>query len=402
MNKLKIPIYNFYLYTLLLIATPFLLLQNYLQTAIGVVSRASLDLGFMKLPYTVMLAVLLAAIVFVLVRKSLNKFKWISLAVVIAMFALGQYTSDYYFGHKFYDLQHNWHYFAYGIFAFIAYKRFSLKAKPFQQVLLRIFLSAFSISLFDEFIQIYISNRVFDLHDVAKDMWGNMIGVVFVFFFLRKGIDFKNYLFHQVRAKQYFTNPFSLLILETVFAYIFLFVSSLLADKLYWFNLMVITALLFFIVFMLILLSRNKIVRWITTSVVLLCMILTLFAAFQENKKVKYISPGFLSFNKIPLVYFDYLIYPEGGFRPVNKKTLFMLRDKQKINDLNPDIVLFGTGTDHSGGKGFNDLLKMEILYNAKENKLFQIIKQPNPQACETYNRLLSEKKKVLFIIHNP
>lgn len=402
MNKRRVPILNFYLYSILLIATPFLLLQNYLQTAVGLVSRATLDLGKTQIPYTVLIAVILVLLFFFLLRKSFTGTRWIALVTVAVMFAIGQLTSDYYFAHRFYDLQHNWHYLAYGIFSYIAYKRFSLKPRPLQYILMRIFLSAFSISLFDEFIQIYLSNRIFDLHDVAKDMWGNMIGVVFVFFFVRSGMDFKNYRFHQPGAGLYFTNPFSLLIIEVVVSYIFLFVSSVLSDKIFWPDLILITLLVFSIVFILMLLSRNKIVRWITLSAVLLLMVLILVNVFREDRKITWISPGLLSLNGVPLMYFDYLIYPEGGFRAVNKKTHFVMRDKQKIDDLNPDILLIGTGSDNTGGKGWNDILNMEISYNAKENKLFQIIKQPNPQACLTYNRLVMENKKVLFIIHNP
>lgn len=402
MKKVKIPLLNFYLYTLLLIVTPFLLLQNYMQTAIGVASRASVDLGFVSLPYVVIIGAVLLLLFFIYYLKKFNKIRWISLALIIAMFAAGQLISDYYFGHRFYDLQHNWHYFAYGIFAYIAYRRFSLKNRPLHLILLRIFLFAFCISLFDEIVQVYISGRVFDLHDVAKDMWGNMIGVVFVFFFIRGGQDFKNFKVYQPKIRQYFTNPFSFLILELIFAFVFLSVSSLLAESEYWRSLILVTLLVFLIFFILHLISGKKILRLIILSVILLVIVWMLYASFKQQKSVSYVASSYVKFNGIPLIYFDYMIYPDGGFRPVNKKKHFVLRDKLKINDIAPDILLIGTGNDNSGGKGWNDLKMTELLYNAQADKLFQIIKQPNPKACETYNRLLREKKKVLFIIHNP
>lgn len=401
MKKIKIVILNYYLYTLLLIITPFLMLQNYLQQAIGDASRSGVDIGFISIPYVVIIAFLIIILFFYLSRKILSKRRFLFLGFIIVFFAIGQLTSDYYFNHHFYDLQHNWHYFAYGIFAYIAYRRFSLKSKPLYKILFKIFYMALLISVFDEFIQIHISSRVFDLSDVAKDLWGNMIGIIFICFYLDDGKGLPNFKFRQKRIKEYMTNPFSLICLEIIFAYIFLFVSSQITDVKYTNSVIFITLLAFLFFFILLYLGQNIIVRWVIRGVVIIFISFVLFAVYFSSPHIKYIKPGHINYNGIPLIYFDYMIFPSGVFRTVDKKESFGYRDKQKIENMNFDILLIGTGNKNEGGKGWDDLKITEMVYSPFSKGVYQIIKLPNQQACHTYNRLSKQGKKTLFIIHN-
>lgn len=164
---------------------------------------------------------------------------------------------------------------------------------------------------------------------------------------------------------------------------------------------MLITLLLFIITFLLIHAGVNKIARWIIRGSILAVIILVFVAARFGKSGIEAKSPGFINYNGIPLLYFDYMIFPDGTFRTVDKKTNFTLRDKQKIEHLGSDIVLVGTGMKGQGGMGWNDIQSTEMLYNTFKSKVYQIIKLPNRQACETFNRLKKENKKVLFIIHN-
>jgi len=401
MKKAHITIINFYLFTILLIITPFLMLQNYLQNAIGRASRAAIELDFIRIPYVVIIAIIVLILFFYLSRKILTKKKLLYLGFILIFVAIGQMTSDYYFGHHFYDLQHNWHYIAYGIFSFVAFRRFSIKPTPTHKILFRIFIMALAISVFDEFIQVYISSRVFDLSDCGKDLWGNMAGSIFVFFFLEDGKGFPNYRLRNKKLKEYFTNPFSLLCLEAIFAYSLLFVASQITDSVYIFNVIFITLLFFIIAFLLIHAGGNKIIRWIIRGSLLLIIVVVFIAARFGDSGIKFVRPGYLNYNGIPLLYFDYMIFPNGTFRTVDKKDAFKLRDKQKIEHLDPDILLIGKGNKGQGGKGWNDILTTEMVYNTYKHKVYQIIKLPNRQACETFNRLKKQDKKVLFIIHN-
>lgn len=323
------------------------------------------------------------------------------LGFILLFVAIGQKTADYYFSHEFYNLQHNWHYIAYGIFSFVAFRRFSIKPTPAYKILFKIFILALSISVFDEFIQVYISGRVFDLGDCGKDLWGTMAGIIFVFFYLEDGKDFPNYRLRNKKLKEYYTNPFSLLCLEIIFAYIFLFVASQITETEYLLEVVLITLLLFIITFLLIHAGVNKIARWLIRGVLLLLIIFVFVEARFGKSGIKSEKAGFINYNNIPLLYFDYMLFPDGTFRPVDKKTIFNLRDKQKTENLDPDILLIGTGIKGQGGKGWNDIMVNEMAYNAYKHKVYQIIKLPNRQACETFNRLKKEKKNVLFIIHN-
>ena len=444
MKNTQFVLINFYLYTILLIITPFLMLQNYLQNAIGMASRAMIDLDFIKIPYTVLIAILILSLFFYLSRKIITKKRILYLGLILLFIYIGQKTSDYYFGHHFYDLQFNWHYFAYGIFSFVAFRRFSIKPKPLYRILLSIFFMALLISTFDEFIQIYISGRVFDLSDVGKDLWGNMAGSIFVFFYLEDSKGFPNFKLRQKKLKDYIKNPFSLFCLETIFAFIFLFVASQLTEKQYslpamlilltfiascllipdrknqaglwilWigrtvlllpiiiiFPLIFITLLFFIITFLLIHAGRNKIARWIIRSGLLLIIIFVFCTSHFGTPSTKFVMPGYIKYNGIPLLYFDYMIFPNGSFRTVDKKEDFNVRDRQTIAQLDPDILLIGKGSKGQGGRGWTDIETTEMVYNTFEHKIYQIIKLPNRQACETFNRLKKQNKKVLFIIYN-
>lgn len=401
MKKPSITIINFYLFTILLIITPFLMLQNYLQNAIGQASRAAINLDFINIPYTLIIALIFLALFFFFYRKQLTKKRLAVLGLILVLFAVGQMTADYYFGHHFYDLQNNWHYFAYGIFSYVAYRRFSEKVNSVNKLLLIIFLMALAISCFDEFIQIFISNRIFDLSDVAKDLWGNMAGCIFVFFFLEEGKGFPDYHFRQKKLMDYYRNPFSLICLELIFTFIFLYVSSQITDDKYKFHVGAIVLIIFTITFLIIHIGRNKTIRWIIRVVLLFVILIIYQSSHYGNSGTEFIRPGYISYNRIPLLFFDYMIFPDGSFRTVDKKEVFVVRDKQKIESLDPDILLIGKGSNGQGGRGWKDNELTEMVYNTSKHKIYQIIKLPNRQACETFNRLKQQKKKVLFIIHN-
>jgi len=401
MKRLSLVDINYYLYTLLLILTPFLMLQNFLQNAIGTASRATIKIFTWDIPITVIIAIIILLIISYFLRKWFSKKRLIVIGIIIIFFAIGQLTSDYYFGHHFYDLQHNWHYFAYGIFTYIAFRKLSVKQQPLYKIFYKIFLLSLSISLFDEIIQVFISSRVFDLSDVAKDLWGSIIGCIFVFFCMKEGKGIPNYTLRQSTLKKYITNPFSLFCLEVIFAYIFLFVSSQLTNEKYIFSVFFITLTLFVLAFLLIHVGRNKYLRWAVRGVFVIVICIVVYAAYNGSPQTKFVSGGYIKYNGIPLLYFDYMIFPDGAFRIVDKKELFKGRDKQKIENLNPDILLIGTGTKGQGGKGWMDNESSQMVYNRFYNNVYQLIKLPNKKACETYNRLSEEGKKVLFIIYN-
>jgi len=112
-------------------------------------------------------------------------------------------------------------------------------------------------------------------------------------------------------------------------------------------------------------------------------------------------KPGLFEWRGIPVPYFDLMIKTDGAVQLVDKKRYFNKTDKiNRIYGLTDDILLIGSGSRGQGGKGFPDN-NSHFIFNPVTKKPLQILVYPNQQACRIYNKLHSEGKKVLFIIHN-
>ena len=109
-------------YALLLIATPFLLLQNYLQSFIGKLSEINITLFENEVPIIPLIAFLLVLFLAIGLRKHFTRTRTIGWLIIVIMFWIGQQLTDFYFHHRFFDLQYNWHYLAYTIFAYLNYR----------------------------------------------------------------------------------------------------------------------------------------------------------------------------------------------------------------------------------------------------------------------------------------
>ena len=397
------PFINLILYSLLLIVTPFLLLQNYLQSAIGMLSEFSFEISGLTIPYIVLIAILIVITLILKNRKQLTGFRIISFIVVISLMIIGQKSTDYYFHHNFYDLQHNWHYFAYGIFSYIAYRFFKKKGKPPEKIILFTFLFAILISTFDEFIQIHISNRIFDICDIGKDIWGTVIGLVFIFFVVEEGkIIKKGWKTRRKKIRDYFTNPFSMLIIELVFAYLLISISSVLTEISYSHIAVLISSGTFILFFLILHLSQLKIFR--VVFIILLISIIFIQGYFYLKYKNKYIvhnSFGLTIYKGIPLPFLDIMIFENGFFRFVDKKHVFNRRDINTICSYSSDILLIGTGKFGKGGKGFPEDVITQFIFNKEKKNVLQVIILNTPEACIKFNQLKKEGYNVVFIIHN-
>ena len=107
------------LYSALLIFTPFIMLRTYMQDALGKFSASHVSLLGFAMPTVLLIAGIPALVALILVRRRIRRRHVVAALIGLAMFRLGQLATDYYFGHRFYELQQNWHYIAYAIFAFM-------------------------------------------------------------------------------------------------------------------------------------------------------------------------------------------------------------------------------------------------------------------------------------------
>jgi VanZ family protein len=391
------------LYSFLLVATPFVLLQNFLVEMISKASGSSIELGGLEipvLPYTVVILLVLLLAIF---RSRLTKLRILGGVIAIVMIALAQQVTDYYFGHKFYDLQQNWHYIAYGIFAFMVYRDLAPRNIPTARIILVTFFAALLFSSFDEIFQLHMSSRVFDISDIAKDVWGTLTGTVLLYFIVSQPATIRTNL-KRVRQRSfqgYLKNPISVLILLFVLGFLFIFYSSLLTDFPYWYIAAILTVCSFILFFILFHISQYS---WGKYG---LLAILAIAILIQAYFYVRYRSDdivnnryGLTVYKGIPIVYFDVMIFPDGTFRPVDKKHYFYQRDKSFFLEQKTDIILIGSGAYGEGGKGFPDETST-FIYNPYTFKGTQVIILKTAEACRLFNRLKKERKNVLFILHN-
>ncbi|HPR17328.1 MAG TPA: VanZ family protein [Candidatus Cloacimonadota bacterium] len=396
---------NAILYSLLLIATPFLIIKNYLQQIIGMTSRLTFSFLNLDIPYILAIAAFILIALFVIFRHRLKLIHLYVGSVVIALMFIGQNSTDYYFNHRFYELQHNWHYLAYSLYAFVIYRYLKQKDKPAARIILTTFILALSTSCFDEAAQIVISSRVFDICDIGKDIWGAVIGMIAVFFvFERKTMLAKGWRLRQKSIADYPKNPLSLLFLEMILAYLILLISSILSDDRFIITVILFSLAAFLIFFFFFHFSQRKIFRRIfLTLLVVFILLQTISFIRYHDDNIVFHKKGLIVYKGIPIPYFDVMIFPDGNFRLVDKKIFFNQKDKiNRIFQYAKDILLIGSGTEGEGGKGFIDEnQETQFVYNQVQKQLLQIIVLKNTEACSEYNYLKKQGYNVMFIIHN-
>ena len=396
----NIALVNLLLYQFLLVATPFLLVRNYLQQAIGSLSQWSLTLAGFRMPYVLLTLVVFLLIILIYNRQRIKLKAFLIFAAVIVLMGIGQSVTDYYFNHDFFELQHNWHYFAYGVFAWVSYLYHQKKGYSLVRYVWQTVLMGQLISVFDETAQIFISGRVFDICDIGKDLWGVIVGMMVIIVSISSsGHKFR--LWHK-KLRNYFLNPYSAVFILLIYGFLFLSIGSLLTETRYLGQVMLWSCGSFLFIFILIHLLQFKITRLIII-ILLVAIIITSAVTIRQNSQKVIIQKqaGLLQWRGIPVPYFDLMIKKNGNMKLVDKKRYFNKKDKiNRIYGMTEDILLIGSGSKGQGGKGFYDG-ESHFVYNPVTRKPLQILVYPNQQACRIYNQLSSDDKEILFIIHN-
>jgi len=402
-EKIHSPVSHVVLYAVLLVFTPFIMLQNYLQHSVKRLSEFSFGIAGLELPLMFSIAFVLFLGFIFAVRKRITLYRIIAFAICIAMIALSQRISDFYMQNPFYDLQNNWHYIAYAIFAVLMYRMLKARGKDSAYIATRTYFTALSLSTFDEGFQYFLSSRVFDIGDIAKDGWGVLIGLVIVLYVYEQGESAKKtgWQITQNNFRSYFQSTFAFLTVAGIFNLFFLIYGALLSELEYLPTAMLFLFGSFIVIFTLIHLSRFKPVKIAIISLLVLIFI-SIGASFIIHREdhIVYNSFGLTVYKGIPIPYFDIMIFPNGTFRPVDKKHYFYPGDKTTMYEFKPDIVIIGTGAYGRGGLGFGSELST-FGYNKNIGRCTQFIMLPTPRACEVFNRLKKEGRNVLFVIHN-
>jgi hypothetical protein len=391
------------LYSLLLVATPFIMLRNFLQSAIGKLSLSTFSVAGLTIPIVPTVAAAIVVVLLRIFRPRLTRRRLIAAAVAAALIALAQQITDFYFGHKFYELQVNWHYIAYGIFAFLAYRDLTSRGRPLARVILTTFGLAILYSTFDEGFQLAITNRIFDTSDIGKDAWGALTGIT-ALLVAKDHKELAGGKWRRIRRptlRAYFDHAPSVWVLIAASALFLLGFSSLLTEVGYTWGVLALTVASSVVFFLLLHLSQF---RMIGRAMLALALIAFLAGAIQvvrhRDDDIVARRHGLTVYKGIPIPFFDVMIFPEGGFRLVDKKHYFNARDREFLNRRRADIVLIGSGYQGMGGRGFQQQRGSQFVYNHHTKVGTQIILLPTAEACDRYNQLKRQGKNVLFVIH--
>ncbi len=392
------------LYSFLLVFTPFILLQNYLVDIVASISTSRMNLGGWSLPIMPTVAAVVVLALAIWWRKRITRNMLLAAAIILLMITLSHQMSDYYFGQNFYDLLQNWHYIAYALFGPMLYRDLDPRGVRFSRFLWIAFFCALGFSTFDEFFQRYMSSRVFDLSDTAKDVWGCLMGLVAVALCGRHAHELRLDIKSLGRMPRLRTlgHPLVALVLMACFTLIFLSCASLMSDAEY-----APLVALFSIGFSaltlgvyLLLLRKPGRIALGALAVIAICA-LGYSAIHHRGQEIVSHRNGLTVYRGMPLPFFDALIFPDGHFRLVDRKHSFTTRDQKRLLRQESDIIVVGTGRKGLGGRGFPEPSMVQFLHNPYSGGVTQVIIQRTADACLTFNRLKKEGKRVAFVIHN-
>jgi hypothetical protein len=392
------------LYSLLLILTPFILLQNYLVDLVSDASGATVAIGTTDVPVVPLAAATLLVIAVLVYRRAIGRRLLVAVGIVVLMNALAQQITDIYFGHRFYDLQQNWHYVAYGLFAYMVHRDLAPRRLPLARILWVTFFCALGFSLFDEIFQMRMSSRVFDLSDTSKDVWGCLMGMVLVLLGGRRPAellrDWRKP--RSARLRPHLADPLASLVLMVGWTLVFLCVTALLSDPQFAWSAVGITLLLCAVFLGLFLAAFSRRGRLALACIVVVTLAATGYSMIRHrDEHISHERYGLTFYRGLPIPYFDVLVRSEGGFRLVDKKHYFNLRDQDFLLGQRCDIIIIGSGQNGLGGRGLPERAVVQFLFNPHLNRATQIITLRSADACRLYNRLRQENKSVLFVLHN-
>jgi VanZ family protein len=382
----------------LAVGMPFLMLRAYMQERIGMLSTSTFELWGIHIPWVLLVALVVGAVALVLLRPYINRGRLAAAGIGLLMLAYAQYINDYYYGHRFYELQMNWHYFAYMLFAIMAYRDLSPRGFTPTRVIAMTYVGALVFSSFDEGFQFFINNRVFDSGDISKDVWGALMGTLLVY---SGSGEVTSWLpLRHRRLRDYFKYPGSLLVLLGTVGFSLVTYSSLLNDRREIGQVLCLTAVTVVAVFALLHFSQFPPVGWILVVAAALALATQGWALVKYRDSGIYWQPGLAVYRGFVWPYFDFVILPDGGFHPATKLHSFNPRDRLFFLRQCADIILIGAGPHGEGGNGFYGK-KPHFMYNPDLKRGSQIVILPTEQACREFNRLKKEGKNVLFVVNN-
>lgn len=404
LNPKAIPLIQYVLFAILVVMTPFVVVTKYLQGAVHDVSHLKWSLLGLEIPIIGSLAIIAFIAFLVWQRHNFTRSRIVAAGFILLMILLAYWVQDLYADMSLYDLQRNWHYIAYAAYVFMFFRAFHIRGVSKAKMVLLSFISAIGLSTFDEFFQLFMSHRCFDVSDIAKDSWGTMMGLILVLFVSETygKIDLARNSIRQKKLTDYFRHPLSALAVTGSLSFSSLMISPLLTEQEYVTAFILITVMLFVLILGVIHISQFKPLR-IALVIIAVIIVLGAGTSFFINKGegITYNTYSLTVYNGIPIPFFDVIIYPNGLPRLTDKKHFFNNMDKDYFMSNEIPILLIGTGSIGKGGEGFNIRDGTYFVYNKFRQSGTQMIIMRTAEACRVYNRLIKSGKKVMFVLHN-
>ncbi len=398
------PRFHLLAYVLIILITPLVLLQGNYRIMIDKISLHSFNIGNLQIHTLLIVLILMAIIVLLYYRKNLSKNRIIGLLLCFVFLEIGHIIPDFYYGNTIYDLYSNSQILGYSLFAWFYYRLLKYHRKSDAFIIITGFLIALLVSAFGKFLQTTVLSRLLDVSEIGKNIWGIFIGYFFIYFVYEDAKNLRKSQIIPPKFIQVYSNPSSALLHIGFFSLVFLIFASFLKWPVF-INYAVGIPLLIYIV--LIFITRALRIKFFRIIVISLFMIIIIVQGFFT---IKYWDDNFVYYREniavycgIPIIGFDFVVYPCGLFRPVEKKLEFAASDRDRLAKIGADIILIASGYQSRGAAGYvtPGTNKSDLRYNKYTGDLMHIMVYNTPLALEKYNELKAQGKDILLVVNN-
>jgi len=341
---------------------------------------------------------LLTALPFLVAQAT--KQRILVVGILAAMFLYSWLITDVYIHLSLYDIQANYHYGAYVVVVLMFLRAFARRDVPKHKIVYRAFFTCYLVSLADEGFQRFVSYRVFDLNDTAKDALGTVMGLIVAYFLLGwyGRISLRDLPRQRQNLRAYVQNPACAIVFVTALTVILLTLSSLFSSPSYWYIIVFGTAGLFAIALLLFHITRSpKGRRAVYAAVGVAAVAQLICLGIWWNDGIVYHSSWLTVCRGVPIPVCDVLIYPNGWPRPADKVHIGRGELHQCLVKYDPSIVLVGAYSRTPGTLSEQPGARLE--YSAERGRIVQVAASSPDEACDLYNRYTSEGKRVICVL---
>ena len=250
----------------------------------------------------------------------------------------------------------------------------------------------------DQSMLLFAKQACFCMADISKSGWGMTLGCLFYYLTRREErTDRKAGIFRRSLG-EYLSEPLGMLLVLLIGNAYLVACSSLLTTPIYAPLAVFGTLAGTWLTVQTLRLCSGKLARKLVVALFSLAIVIQAAALLKYGRRgVTFNRYGLTIYNGRPIPLFDAVIFPDGGFRLVDKKHhRFNKTDVEVLLKHKPDVIIFGSGVSDWDGKN------LPPIDRHPETGLPRVIIQRTPLACRTFNTLKRESSaRILFVLHN-